>query len=104
MKETAGYTFKMGRQFILGVITFPGVYKAGAAATSFYVYIPETMKFKGCMPADIFQIIRPYMDGQSVRKAQETAQKRSQVDENTSAAIEIVESVKYEQLSLLNFI
>jgi|GEM_PF-4684968 len=104
VKEIAGYTFKMGQQFILGVITFPGVYKAGAVTTSFYVYIPETMQFKGCMPADTFQIIRPYTDEQSVRKAQETAQKWSQGDGNIPAAVEIVGNMKYEQLSLLDFL
>lgn len=51
------YRFGIGQQFALGVVAFPGVYKPGATAKSFYVYDAQTLNFRGCMPANMFKVL-----------------------------------------------
>lgn len=54
-----GYRFEMGEQFVLGVAKYPGVYKPGPAK-SFYLYEPDDLAHRGCMPATMFSDIVPY--------------------------------------------
>lgn len=57
IKTKPPYRFEIGQQFALGVITFPGVYKPGTVAKSFYVHDAQTLKFRGCMPANMFKVL-----------------------------------------------
>lgn len=80
VQEHEGYAYRKGQQFILGVVKYPGTFKAGPA-TSFYVYELESLAFSGCMPADMFIVLGPYEAGQIVRKAPESVPAEPKVEE-----------------------
>lgn len=67
------YNIEVGQRYILGVVTYPGVWKPGAA-TSFYLFDPETMRHCGCMPASTFKVLKPYTGEPITPKALKTAE------------------------------
>lgn len=103
IQESERYSFRKGDGFFLGVVSYPGVFKAGPAK-SFYVYETETMHFRGCMNADMFRVIEPYQTEQSVPETFKTEQEQPKPLEKTIEPLFIPEEVKYQQMSLLDFL
>lgn len=102
------YAYKKEQQFILGVVKFPGVYQGGLATSfylySFYLYEAESKAFRGCMPASMFKVLGPYVDGQHVLKEPESGPNEQEADEVTVEKVIIPEKVSYQQMSLLDFL
>lgn len=103
VQDYKNYGYKKEQQFILGVVKFHGVYQGGPA-TSFYIYEPESMAFKGCMPADMFKVIGPYESGQTVTEVPESVSKEPETCAKPVEAFVIPEKVNYQQMSLLDFL
>lgn len=92
VQEEAGYSFKIGQRFLLD----PRPNKKGNV-TAYYIYDAETLKFRGCMQAKLFKVLDSYQDGQGVEKTLQTAQEPPK-------AFVSAEEVRYEQMSLLDFL
>lgn len=101
-QESERYSFKKRERFLLGVVSYPGVFKAGPA-TNFYVYEPESMRFRGCMNAEMFRIIEPYQTDQPVPETPKTEQEPPKPLEKVVEASLIQDEVRYQQMSLLDF-
>lgn len=92
VQEVKGYSFKIGQRFLLD----PRPNKEGTVNV-YYINDVETLKFRGCMPASLFKVLEPYQEGQALEKSLETAQEPLK-------AFVIAEEVRYEQMSLLDFL
>lgn len=81
-QEELGYSFKKGQRFLLE--------KRKPESIVYYVYEQETNKFRGCMHVSMFKISEAF-DSEPVK------------EERLDPFI-ISEEVRYEQMSLLDFI
>ena len=94
--EEAGYSFKKGQQYILE--------KRRKDSKSYYLYDAKSSKFKGCMHASMFKVLGTYDSEQVVPKSLKTAQEEPKAVGNTPEPFAIPEEVRYEQMSLLDFL
>lgn len=82
VKEVSGYSFKKGQRFLLE--------KRKQESLVYYIYEQETNKFRGCMHVSMFKVLEAF-EVESVK-------------EELPYPFIISEEVRYEQMSLLDFL
>lgn len=101
VKTFKGYNFDVGDRYVVG----PTRINRG---THFYLYNLDNMRFRGCMPVDMFELIKPF-EGIPVKR-QETA-KLEVLDDPGTNALNVANNgqdyadlkVEMEQMDLFDF-
>lgn len=88
VQEVSGYSFKKGQRFLLE--------KRKPEASVYYIYEQETNKFRGCMPLGMFNILSSSESLEPLKTKQEA--------EETVESFVVQEELRYEQMSLLDFL
>lgn len=88
VQEESGYSFRKGQRFLLE--------KRKPESLVYYIYEQETNKFRGCMPLSMFNILSAFESLEPLKTKQEA--------EETVESFIVQEELRYEQMSLLDFL
>lgn len=95
VQEVLGYFFKKGERFLLE--------KRKLESSVYYIYEQVTNKFRGCMALSMFEVLSP-SSFQTLQEQSKPLQGAAKVEEKPVDLFVIPEEVRYEQMSLLDFI